>query len=179
MEDTRLAVTIAWALWTNRNDMIHGKLRKTSLLLVDWCRSYLGEYQPANNTLLKQPTQLEVNPPIFPSFKINVDVVVFSPKMAASVGVIIHDHKGNFIAGLSKKIHAPLGTNEVEAKAFEARIIFAKEVGIRDFVLEGDSQVIVQALKECSLAQSSASALVYGMLAECNEFRNVGFSHVR
>ena len=44
MEDTRLAVTIAWALWTNRNDMIHGKLRKTSLLLVDWCRSYLGEY---------------------------------------------------------------------------------------------------------------------------------------
>ena len=90
--------------------------------------------------------------------------------MAASVGVIIHDHKGNFIAGLSKKIHAPLGTIEVEAKAFEARIIFAKEVGIRDFV---------QALKECSLAQSSASALVYGMLAECNEFRNVGFSHVR
>ena len=170
MEDTRLAVTIAWALWTNRNDMIHGKLRKTSLLLVDWCRSYLGEYQPANNTLLKQPTQLEINPPIFPSFKINVDVVVFLPKMAASVGVIIHDHKGNFIAGLSKKIHAPLGTIEVEAKAFEARIIFAKEVGIRDFV---------QALKECSLAQSSASALVYGMLAECNEFRNVGFSHVR
>ena len=101
-----------------------------------------------------------------------MDVVVFLPQKAASVGVIIHDHKGNFITGLSRKIHSPLGT-------IEAGIIFAKEVGIRDFVLEGDSLVIVQALKECSLARSSISALVYGMLAECNDFRNVGFSHVR
>lgn len=155
MEDTRLVITIARALWTNRNDVIHGKSGKTGLLLVDWCRSYLEEYQAANNTPLKQPTQLEVNwfPPIFPSFKINVDVVVFSTQQAAIVGVIIHDHEGNFIAGLSRKIHAPLGTVEAEAKAFEVGIIFAKEAGIRDFVLKGDSSVIVQALKvfTCSI----------------------------
>ena len=34
---------------------------------------------------------------------------------------------GNFIAGLSKKIHAPLGTIKAEAKAFEVGIIFAKK----------------------------------------------------
>ena len=74
-----------------------------------------------------------------------------------------------FIAGLSKKIHAPLGIIEAEAKAFETGINFAKEVGIREFVLEGDSLTItiVQALKECSPALSSVSNLVYGMLAEC------------
>ena len=51
---------------------------------------------------------------------------------------------------MSKKIHALLGIIEAEAKAFETSIIFAKEVGIREFVLEGDSLTIVQALKECS-----------------------------
>ena len=44
VEDVGLTVTIAWALWTNRNEVIHGKLRKTGLLLVDWHRSYLEEY---------------------------------------------------------------------------------------------------------------------------------------
>ena len=68
---------------------------------------------------------------------------------------------------------------EAKAKAFETGIIFAKEVGIKKFVLEGDSLIIVQALKECSPAPSSVFALIYGMLAKSNEFRNVSFSHVR
>ena len=80
---------------------------------------------------------------------------------------------------MSKKIHAPLGIIEAEAKAVDTGIIFAKEVGIRDFVLEGDSLTIVQALKECSPAPSSVSNLVYGMLAERNEFKNVSFSHIK
>ena len=76
-------------------------------------------------------------------------------------------------------MHALLGIIEAEAKAFETNIIFAKEVGIREFVLEGDSLTIVQALKECSPTPSSVFSLIYRMLAECNEFRNVSFSHVR
>ncbi|KAL0002098.1 hypothetical protein SO802_015879 [Lithocarpus litseifolius] len=110
MEEIGLAVTIAWALWINRNDVLYGKERKS---------------------------------------------------------------------GLSKKIHAPLGTTEAKANAFEVGIIFAKETGIKDFVIEGDLLFIVQALKECSHAPSFVSPLIYGMLAECHEFRNVVFSHVK
>ena len=40
-------------------------------------------------------------------------------------------------------MHALLGIIEAEAKAFETNIIFAKEVGIREFVLEEDSLTIV------------------------------------
>ena len=72
-----------------------------------------------------------------------------------------------------------MGIIEAKAKAFETSIIFAKKVGIKEFVLEGDSLTIVQALKECSPAPSSVFTLIYGMLAECSEFRNVSFSHVR
>ena len=68
---------------------------------------------------------------------------------------------------------------EAKVKAFETGIIFAKEVGIKKFVLEGDSLIIVQALKECSPTPSFVFALIYGMLAKSNEFRNVSFSHVR
>ncbi|XP_075645481.1 uncharacterized protein LOC142616538 [Castanea sativa] len=125
--------------------------------------------------------QLEINwtPPTSPSYKNNVDATIFLAQRNVGVGVIVRDRVENFIAGLSKKIQAPLGTIEAEVKAFKAGIIFAKETGIRDFVLEGDSLVIVQALKEWSHAPSSVSPLIYEMLVECHEFRNVVFSHVR
>ena len=45
------------------------------------------------------------------------------------------------MVGLSRKILAPLGFIEAEAKA-EAGITFAKEVGIREFFLKGDSSTI-------------------------------------
>ena len=123
---------------------------------------------------------MEVNwsPPRYPLYKINVNGIVFLAQKVASVGVIVHDHEGRFIAGLNKKIHERFGATEAEAKAFEVDIIIAKEVGIREFVLEGDSIIIVQALKECSHAPSSVAPLIYEMLAKCHEFQNVAFSHV-
>ena len=161
--------------------MIHGKPRKAGLKLVDWCKNYLDEYWSANRTSVNPPTHLEVawSPSIFPSYKVSVDAARFMAQKAVGAGVIIRDHEGKFIACLSKKFHAPLGIVEAEAKAFEACIIFAKEVGIRDLVLEGDSLIVVQALKQVSNAPSTVSSLIYGMLAECNEFRKVSFSHVK
>ncbi|XP_075670222.1 uncharacterized protein LOC142639988 [Castanea sativa] len=152
MEDVGLAVTIAWVLWSNRNDAF---------------------------TKSVNPSGSQWSPPNYPSYKINVDATSKTAQKAVGASVIIQDHDGKFIAGLSKKFHAPLGIIEAEAKAFEAGIIFAKEVGIRDLVLEGDSLIILQALKQCSNAPSTISSLFYGMLVECNEFRKVSFSHVK
>ena len=125
--------------------MIHGKPRKAGLKLVDWWKNYLDEHWSANRTSVNPPTHLEVawSPSIFPSYKVDVDAARFMAQKAVGAGVIIRDHEGKFIAGLSKKVHAPLGIVEAKAKAFEAGIIFAKEVGIRDLVLEGDSLIIV------------------------------------
>ena len=77
------------------------------------------------------------SPPKYPIYTINVDGAVFSSQKAADIAVVVRDHEGNFIVGLSK------GAVEVEAKAFEANIFFAKEVGSREFILEGDSVVTV------------------------------------
>ena len=160
--------------------MHHGKLRKVGPMLFSWCKHYLDEYWDVCCSPWKASPHMEVNwsPPRYPLYKINVNGIVFLAQKVASVGVIVRDHKGRFIAGLNKKIHEPFGATEAEAKAFEVDIIFAKEVGIREFVLEGDSIIIVQALKECSHAISSVAPLIYGMLAKCHEFQNVAFSHV-
>ena len=79
MEDIGLAITIAWALWYNKNEVIHGKPRKAGLKLVDWCKNYLDEYWSANRTSVNPPAHLEValSPSNFPSHKVNVDAARF------------------------------------------------------------------------------------------------------
>ena len=82
-------------------------------------------------------------------------------------------------AALSKKIMAPLGVVEAEAKAFEAGILFAKDIGIQEFILEGDSTIIYKALCDTSSPPSSVVPVTIGIHALCRDFRRVEFSHVR
>ena len=186
MKESRLAVTIVWALWTNRNEVRHGKQRKAGMSLRSWCKNYLDEYRNVSYFSPKVSAQqashyLEAkwSPPNYPLYKININGAVISSQKVAGIGVIVRDHEGNFTVGLSKKIHASLGAIEVKAKAFKAGILFAKEVGIREFILEGDFAVTVQDLKQVSHAPYSIASMIYGSLTECHEFRNVVFSHVR
>ena len=82
-------------------------------------------------------------------------------------------------AALSKKIKAPLGAVEAEAMAYEAGLLFAKDIGIQDFIVEGDSLVIHHALCEASSPPSSIAAAVQGIQDLCRKFRGIEFSHVR
>ena len=94
-------------------------------------------------------TQLHLTwmPPSSGSFKINVDGALYPTKKLASIGVVIRDLHGRLMVALCRKIKAPLGVLEVETKAYEAGVLLARHLGLRDGVLEGDSLTISNALK--------------------------------
>ena len=117
-------------------------------------------------------------PSYFPFYKVNVDGAIFKDQNEVRVWVVIQDHVGNFIAGLSKKFQCPLKVIEVEAQAFESGLEFAKNMDIQDFVLEGDSLNIVHALCGNFHATSTITTLIFGVQVASYEFQNVLFSHV-
>ena len=112
-------------------------------------------------------------PPSMNCFKVNVDGAVFSKQKATSVGVIIQDDRGRLEAAMTMKLHAPLGSLEAEAKAFEASMQFAKDVGIQDVILEGDSIIIYRALCELSTPLSLVAPIIEGILDLSKDFRRV------
>lgn len=67
-------------------------------------------------------------------------------KHLAGIGVIIHDSVGEAIGALSMPI--PLSTSVVvmEALACRRAVLFAREIGLREVVFEGDSAVVIQAV---------------------------------
>ena len=93
--------------------------------------------------------------------------------------MVIRDDKGRLEAALCRKITAPMGVIEAEAKAFEVGLLFAKDVKVRDIILEGDSLVVYNALCNISSPPSSIASVVQGILDMCGDFRSVSFSHIR
>ena len=62
--------------------------------------------------------------------------------------MVIRNHQGFVIAFLSQKFHWAFAPLEVEVLAAAWALEFAAELGITDAVLEGDSLMLIQALKK-------------------------------
>ena len=107
-----------------------------------------------------------------------MDGAIFSDLKAVGFGAIIMDEKGGVVATLSKKLHAPLGAAEAEAKAVEMGLQFGKDIGVRDIILEGDSLNVYCVLLGLSTPPSSVDAMILGMQNACSEFHYVEFSHI-
>jgi len=175
-------VTTAWAIWYNRNEVKYGGVRKSGQQISSWASDYLWEYRVAVTQIapgVLVPRQvISWSPPQNGHFKINVDGAVFSKLKAVGVAVVIRDDKGRLKAALCRKIIAPIGAVEAEAKAFEAGLLFAKDVGVWDVILEGDSLVVYNALCNISPPPSSIASVVQGILDMNGDFRSVRYSHI-
>ena len=102
------------------------------------------------------------SPPHGDCFKVNVDGTTFSKQKGIGHGVVIRDDKERVEAAQSRRIEVPFGAVEVEAKAWEAGLLFAKDVGVHEIVLEGNSLVICNALCGASPPPASVASIVLG-----------------
>ncbi|XP_065633571.1 uncharacterized protein LOC136069217 [Quercus suber] len=118
------------------------------------------------------------NPLAMGWWKINVDGATFSELKSAGIGVLIRDEIGRVEVALCKKVEAPLGALEVEAKALEAGLLFARDVGLQDVVLEGDSINLVNALRGNCDPPAAVEPIILGIIELSKVFRNIAFSHV-
>ena len=94
----------------------------------------------------------------------NVDEATFKDLGSMGAEVVIHDNLGSVAASLCRKLDAPLGPLEAKSKAFEARITFAPSRGYSAVVLEGDSQVVVNALASSHPSPSVVDFVIQGIL---------------
>ena len=102
--------------------------------LVNWAAIYLDEYIEAVKATCKPITMVEFqsscSPPLANLFKVNVDGAVLLVQKAMGIGIIIRVGEGRVEATIGKKIFAPVGAVEAKAKALEAGLLFAKDIGI-------------------------------------------------
>ena len=145
--------------------MRKGGKKKSGSEIVQWSSRYLKEYHAVTErpTTAPAPRVTFWTPPPTDRYKINVDGAVFKTQEAAGVGVLVRDCHGQVIAALSKKINAPLGPLETEVKAVEAAVQFARDVGVQDCIIEGNSLITYNALSGNTSPPSSVAAVISGI----------------
>nr|POE46309.1 hypothetical protein CFP56_66668 [Quercus suber] len=117
---------------TTRNEVRTGGVKKSTNKIVNDALEYLAEYQACVKDP-KKPHNVQPafwKPPPWNKFKININGAVFASQKVAGVCVCVlaRDVDGNTIGALSKKIWAPLKVVEVETKAVETGLQFAKDL---------------------------------------------------
>ena len=173
-------VMISWKLWTHRNEVRNGGARKNERALIESALVYLEDYHScvAVTTRKVEKKQAVWIPPPINLYKINVVGAAFTVLGVVGAGVLIRDGNGNVIGACCKKFQAPFRAMEAEAKAIELALQMAKDLLIQEFILESDSLILVNALKERSPPSIAVAAVVYNTLAASYGFRHVEFNHV-
>lgn len=89
---------------------------------------------------------------------------MFANLRKVGLGVMICDSNGNVIAALSNPIVGPLGALEKKAKALEAGMRFALDIGIRDVVFECDALEFFNVVQGFAAPSSSIFFIVDAIL---------------
>ena len=117
------------------------------------------------NTSVKQPVPPRTrgwSPPIEGWYKVNVDGAVFKESSSCGIGVVIRNDQGQIMGAMSKKLNLPLGAVEVEVKAFEEGLLLAGDLGLKQVILEGDAQIVTNALLGKCLPPISIQMIITG-----------------
>ena len=103
---------------------------------------------------------------------------MFNNINTARIGVVIRDSNAEVIGALSRRIPLPQTMEEVGALACRQAMQLAKEIGISKVVFEGDSIIIVQALKHGQADQSVYGHILDDVTRQTSQFLLCDFSHV-
>ncbi|XP_030970588.1 uncharacterized protein LOC115990962 [Quercus lobata] len=116
-------------------------------------------------------------PPPSTSLKINFDGTIFHETDKAGLGVVVRDHKGRVMASMSKKTKLPSSSDEVEALAVVRAISFALELHLPSVIVEGDSELIISALRSEEESFTSFGHLISSIKQSLGIFSCISFSH--
>lgn len=174
---------LAWSIWFNRNAKRMGKSFLPNHKIYCRCNQAAMEVPNGPGAALDPPSFPEHHPPHWHpltglTYKVNFDGAIFQDVRLAVIGIVIHDSKGEVIAALSEKTYLPPTVEDIYALACRRAMSFAHEVGLRDVVIEVDSETIIKHLNSESDCLASFGNIVEDSKCAALNFRSCSLSHV-
>ena len=175
----------AWSVWNQRNQV---RVRAPAIAfhqIPGASRTLLQEYQSStlsSDSHLHRRTQHVQQrwvPPPTNFVKINFDGAVFSKGKFSGVGAVIRDENGLVLGSCSKHLPQAYSAVEVEALAAATALALAEDLGMTRVILEGDSLVIIKALREEEQFLSPIGLLLEDVRMLSLSFKKLLYSHTK
>ncbi|KAL4334864.1 hypothetical protein GQ457_07G036340 [Hibiscus cannabinus] len=174
-----LIVITYWALWFARNQLFHDGKRQTIVRILAFIHAHIAEIQSvADINPPPMPPPSSWSPPAPGIIKINFGTSFVSDKREAFTGIIARNSLGLIMAACILPLSAINDAFIAEAKACEAAITFAIELGFRSIQVEGDSLAVIKKLSSSSSDKSIIRPIISDIKSTLVLFEKITFSHV-
>ena len=170
---------IAWAIWYNRNKVVHEESCLSHQQVWQLAKSVVEDFSNAVDWDFSQPRPLPVkwNPPPPGIFKVNVDGATVDHGGNSSVGVIVRDCTGQTIAANCKLLKACYSAELVEIMALLQGVLLAQELHLPQVIMESDALAAIQAINDKSTSSNSGH-LIQEILHIRSSFESCTFQHI-
>ncbi|KAK9266575.1 hypothetical protein L1049_021625 [Liquidambar formosana] len=180
--DLGLFITLAWAIWIARNEKIFNGIQRSSTEVIRWASLFLGEFRAAryiSEARSREPRRPGIwRPPIRNIYKLNVDGALSLDKSITGIGVVARDHEGEVVAAMGQNFQGNLEPKHVEALAFQCALHFARDIGLRKIIVEGDNLEVVQGILNVVEDCSSLGLIFEDIREDSGHFSSISFKHI-
>jgi ribonuclease HI len=159
-----LVLTTCWYLWWTRHRLTHDQSipplskRKLSILaMVANSEKACGKKKQRSDVKWIKPDPRQV--------KLNVDAAFHDESKTGSIGAIIRDYLGNFVAAWVKYFSNVASATMAEAYAMKEGLALARDLGCNRIIAELDSIDVIEACKGESTWWNELSAIY----ADCTD----------
>ncbi|KAL0005237.1 hypothetical protein SO802_012798 [Lithocarpus litseifolius] len=175
-----LFATTAWYIWCRRNKMRVSEPVVPMSSVAGEAYQYLATYQSGQPrpVRLAKRKNIKWKPPSTGMYKTNFDNAVFEESGEAGIGVIIRNSRGKVMASLAEKILKPSSVETVELLAARRAVILVQELGFKNSIFEGDSETVINSLRNGDRLKSFIGHLVQDTLSDVNSLRSWSFFHI-
>ncbi|XP_030925006.1 uncharacterized protein LOC115952053 [Quercus lobata] len=176
---------VMWTIWHRRNQLRVSSNVFPKAQVLQQAIQALAMFQQSqqsliNNVAVTRPShRVQWSPPPANCAKLNFDGAVFPKLGKASLGVVVHDSHGNAIASLSEQAPLPFSLDIVEAMAAARAITFTQELGIKEFMLKGDSEAVINTLQSTEVSLTTYGHLLESAKSTLTTNKCIAFTHVR
>lgn len=144
--------TVLWGIWFSRNKKIWDEKIITPNVTLKISSKMVVEWQEANRRkhLLKiaagqalDHKDVRWKPPESGHLKVNVNASVYTENTSFSLGMLVRDDQGKFIAGKTMRIGGKVSVMEAEARGVQEACKWVKELQMQNVMIECDSESVV------------------------------------
>lgn len=179
LHDLEIFFATAWALWSNRNRIVHKDNGLSPLQVWHMARNVVEDFACSANwdfDFVRPAASNWVLPPPG-TFKVNVDGASSEHDGSSSVGVVIRDSNGLVVAALCLPLQSHFSAMLTEIFALEQGVLLAQELQLPRVIVESDALAVIQAINDKATG-SSFGHLIQEVLQVGESFESCHFKHL-
>ena len=146
---------VLYGIWFARNKKSFEERTLSPAVTMTWSRKQVDDWTEANrksstissHSQAAQTQSTRWNPPNEGSFKINVDAAVKEGYNSFTVGMVLRNNLGHFLAGRVKKFAGTVTVMEAEMVGITEALSWLQQISVpNQVIIESDSQLCVNAI---------------------------------